>query len=216
MSMVDESNGSVRSPRRKAWPWVIAVAAVLVVVAVIVYFALTSGAAGEGKPASSPSASASASAPVDGADPSAQPTPDPSATPGTMPELAPVAPDEPAESDDGLVAEITAMKAVEGEAVQAGEIAGPSVQFTLKLTNDTDSPVDLGLIAVNAYIGEGRTPAIGLVKPGAAPFEGTLKAGATAEGVYVYNIPKNQRGDVTLTLDYRAGEPAFVFRGDVG
>ncbi len=212
--MVDEANESVGSPRRKAWLWGIAVAVVLLVIAAIVYFTVTSGASGGGDPAASPSASASA--PADGGDPGAQPTPDPSATPATMPELAPVAPDEPAESEEGLIAEITAMKAVDGEAVQAGDIAGPSVQFTLKLTNDTDSPIDLGFIAVNAYIGEGRTPAIGLVKPGAAPFEGTLKAGATAEGVYVYNIPENQRGDVTVTLDYRAGSPAFVFRGDVG
>jgi hypothetical protein len=214
MSMVDESNESMRSPRRKAWLWGIAVAVALIVVAAIVYFAVTSGASGGGDPAASPSASATA--PADGGDPSGQPTPAPSSTPGTMPELAPVAPDEPAESDDGLIAEITAMKAVEGEAVQAGEIAGPSVQFTLKLSNDTDSAIDLGLVAVNVYIGEGRTPAIGLIQPGGAPFEGTLDAGETAEGVYVYNIPEDQRGDVTLTLDYLAGAPAFVFRGDVG
>lgn len=133
-----------------------------------------------------------------------------------MPELAPVAPDQPSDNSEGLVAEIAAMKAVDGEAVQPGDIAGPSVQFTLTLTNDTDADVDLGLIAVNAYIGEGRTPAIGLVKPGGAPFEGVLKRGDSAEGVYIYNIPEKQRDDVTLTVDYRAGQPAFVFRGPVG
>lgn len=210
--MVDSTSESARNPRRKAWVWIVAVA--VVVAAVIVYFVVTSGAPGSGGPGASPSASASA--PAQGGDPSGQPTPDPSATPGTMPELAPVAPDEPSDNGEGLVAEITAMKSVEGEAVQAGEIAGPAVQFTLQLTNDTDEPIDLGFIAVNAYIGEGMTPAGGLVKPGGAPFEGTLKVGDTAEGVYVYNIPESQRADVTLTLDYRAGQPSFVFRGTVG
>lgn len=210
--MVEESGESAGRPRRKAWIWVAAVAVVLI--AVIVYFVVTSGSSGTGEPGASPSASPSA--PAQSADPSAEPTPDPSATPGTMPQLTPVTPGEPSDNGEGLVAQIISMKAVDGEAVQAGEIAGPSVQFTLRLTNGTDAPLDLGFIAVNAYIGEGMTPAGGLVKPGAAPFEGTLEAGKSAEGVYVYNIPENQRGDVTLTIDYRAGQPAFVFRGNVG
>jgi len=208
--MVDNTSESARGPRRKTWVWIVVIA--VVVIAVIVYFAVTS--AGSGKPGAGPSPSASASS--QSGDPSGQPTPDPSATPGTMPELAPVAPDEPSDNGEGLVAEITAMKSVEGEAVQAGEIAGPAVQFSLRLTNDTDEPIDLGFIAVNAYIGEAMTPAGGLVKPGGAPFEGTLKAGDSAEGVYVYNIPESQRADVTLTVDYRAGQPSFVFRGTVG
>lgn len=208
--MVDKTSESARGPRRKTWVWIVVIA--VVVIAVIVYFAVTS--AGNGKPGAGPSPSASASS--QGGGPTGQPTPDPSATPGTMPELPPVAPDEPSDNGEGLVAEITAMKSVEGEAVQAGEIAGPAVQFSLRLTNDTDEPIDLGFIAVNAYIGEAMTPAGGLVKPGGAPFEGTLKAGDSAEGVYVYNIPESQRADVTLTVDYRAGQPSFVFRGTVG
>jgi len=210
--MVEESGGSVGRPRRKAWIWILAAAVVLI--AAIVYFVVTSGSSGEESPGAG--SSASPSAPAQSGDPSGQPTPDPSATPGTMPQLPPVAPDEPADNGEGLVAEITGMKSVEGEGVQAGEVSGPSVQFTLRLTNDTDEAVDLGFIAVNAYIGEGLTPAGGLMKPGGAPFEGTLKVGESAEGVYVYNIPESQRGDVTLTVDYRAGQPSFVFRGNVG
>lgn len=212
--MVGEADGSTRSAGRKTWLWIVLAVVGVLVIAAIVYAAVTAGSSDDGAPEGSPSPSATASA--GGDDPTGAPTPDPSETPGTMPELAPVAPDEPADNGDGLVAEIAAMKAVEGEAVQAGEIAGPAVQFTLRLTNDTDAPLDLGLIAVNAYIGAAKTPAGGLVKPGAAPFEGTLDVGESAEGVYVYSIPEGERGDVTVTLDYRAGQPAFVFRGDVG
>ena len=214
--MVGEPDGSVQGSRRKTWLWIALAAVIAIVIAVIVYFAVTAGSSEGGTPTAGPSPSASSSAPAESPDPSAQPTPDPAATPGTMPELAPVAPDQPSDNGEGLVARITAMKAVQGEAVQAGEIAGPAVQFTLRLTNDTDAPLDLGLIAVNAYIGEALTPAGGLVKPGAAPFEGTLAVGDSTDGVYVYSIPENQRGDVTVTLDYRAGQPAFVFRGTVG
>jgi hypothetical protein len=227
MIMVDASDGTGQGSSRRKWLWV-GIAAAIVVVAAIIAFAVTSGSGDDAKPSPSPTSSTSSSATPSAtpseepgeadpsADPGAQPTPDPSATSETMPELPPVAPDEPADNRAGLVAEISAMKAVDGEAVQAGEIGGPAVQFTLTLTNDTDAPVDLGLIAVNAYIGEERTPAGGLVKPGAAPFEGTLDVGDSTEGVYVYTIPEDQRDDVTLTVDYRAGEPAFVFRGRVG
>ncbi|WP_337002644.1 MULTISPECIES: hypothetical protein [unclassified Microbacterium] len=210
--MVEESGETTARPRSKAWIWVAAVAVVLI--AVIVYFVVTSNSSGTAGPTTSPSASPSA--PAQSGEPTDQPTPDPSETPGTLPELAPVAPGEPSDNGEGLVAQITAMKSVQGEAVQAGEIAGPAVQFTLKLTNGTGEAIDLGFIAVNAYIGEAMTPAGGLVKPGAAPFEGTLAPGKSAEGVYVYSIPENQRDDVTLTVDYRAGQPAFVFRGKVG
>jgi hypothetical protein len=214
--MSEESSATAGGPRRRMWWWVAVIA--VVVIAVVVYFAVTSSGApkdADASPSPSPSASATEDASA-GVDPTAEPTPDPSEPSGTMPELTPVAPDEPADNGDGLVARIVTMTAVQGEAVQAGEIAGPAVQFTLELTNDTGEAVDLGLISVNAYIGEGRTPAGGLVRPGGAPFEGTLDSGKTAKGVYVYTIPENQRGDVTLTVDYRAGQPAFVFRGAVG
>lgn len=228
--MVEESGVPARMTRRTAWLWG-AVALVAVVVAVIVYLAATSGSSaapnGDGGGTTGPTPSASSAAPTDEPSgeptdeptdqPSGQPTPGPAVpTSSTMPELPPVAPEKPADNGQGLVAEITAMKSVQGEAVQPGDIAGPAVQFRLTLTNDTDADVDLGLIAVNAYLGEERTPAIGLVKPGGAPFEGVLEPGDSAKGVYVYNIPEDQRDDVTLTVDYRAGQPAFVFRGRVG
>lgn len=213
--MVGDSSTAQPRSRRKAWVWVAVVAAV-VIIAVVVYFVVTSGRGSEeGSAVGGPTPTASVTPdPIEG-DVSAPPAPDPSITPETMPELAPVAPDEASDNGQGLVAQIETMKAVEGEAVQPGEIAGPSVQFTLKLTNDTGAAIDLGLVAVNTYIGEERTPARSLVKPGGAPFEGTLEAGGSAIGVYIYNIPEDRRDDVTLTLDYRAGEPAFVFRGRV-
>ena len=213
--MSEESGAATSGPRRRMWWWLAAIA--VVVIAVVVYFAVTSSGAPkdvDASPTPSPTASAT-DAPSETPDP-AQPTPGASEPSGTMPELTPVAPDEPSDNGEGLVARIVSMTAVQGEAVQAGEIAGPAVQFQLELTNDTGEAVDLGLISVNAYLGQDRTPAGGLVRPGGAPFEGTLDAGKSAPGVYVFTIPENQRGDVTLTIDYRAGQPAFVFRGAVG
>lgn len=219
--MTQHSEGAARKRFNRAWLW--GIVAVVVVASALVYAAVVGGAFGTsaGPATETPAASSSPdptapSTPTGTPKPGATVSPAPSATSDAMPELTPVAPDRPSDNGKGLVADISQMKAVEGEAVQAGEISGPAVQFTLVLTNDTDAPVDLGLISVNAYIGADRTPAGGLVKPGGDPFEGALAVGKTAKGVYVFTIPKGQRGDVTLTVDYRAGQPAFVFRGAVG
>jgi hypothetical protein len=214
---VIQHTGAEHARRRRIWLWGGGAALVAIAVAVIVYAFSLAGSSP--KPADAAAGTPSASATPDAVNPApAPPAPTPLTTspPVAMPELPAVAPDKPSDNGKGLVTEISRMRAVQGEAVQAGEISGPAVQFTLTLTNRTDAAVDLSLIAVNAYIGPNRTPAGGLVKPGGAPFEGTLAPGKHATGVYVFTIPEAQRRDVTLTVDYRAGQPAFVFRGDVG
>jgi hypothetical protein len=214
---VIQHSAAAHARRSSIWLWCGGVA--VVAAAVLVYAFSVAGSSPKPADIAAGTPSASASATPDALNPaSASPAPTPLTTspPDAMPELPAVAPDKPSDNGKGLVTEISRMRAVQGEAVQAGEISGPAVQFTLTLTNRTDAAVDLGLIAVNAYIGPNRTPAGGLVKPGAAPFEGTLAAGKSTTGVYVFTIPEAQRSDVTLTVDYRAGQPAFVFRGDVG
>lgn len=212
----------MRTHARRRWLWIAAIIVAVAVIALVVALNLAGRAQPGAQPGAEPSSSASpdAGAPTPTASHTVPPlptsTPLPEDSPESMPELAPVEPTEPSDNDEGLVAEIVKMTAVQGEAVQAGEIAGPSVQFTLSIKNSTGEPVDLGLIAVNAHIGENRTPATSLIRPGGDPFAGTLADGDSAEGVYVYNIPESERDDVTLTIDYRAGEPAFVFRGEVG
>ena len=38
----------------------------------------------------------------------------------------------------------------------AGEVSGPAVRLTVRLTNGTDQPLDLSYVAVNAYVGPDR------------------------------------------------------------
>jgi hypothetical protein len=131
----------------------------------------------------------------------------------TAEELPPVAPDETAEGSDGVTAELRKIEQVTGEAVASGEVGGPAVRLTVRLTNGTDEPIELGYVAVNAYVGPDRVPASTFVKPGAKPFKGTLAPGESGSGVVLFGLTEEQGQDVTVTVDYGADVPVLAFQG---
>jgi len=229
-----------KSPQRRA---VVVAAVVLAVVLAAVVLALLVGRDGEepSAAASSPAAGASPS-PTGGDDGTPTPSPsgsadsadsadstakasdgDPTSKDSAKPqadgttytenELPPVAPDETAEGTDGVTAQLRKIEYVTGKAVAAGEISGPAVRLTVRLTNDTDEPLDLSYVAVNAYVGPDRAPASTFVRPGAKPFGGVLEPGESGAGVVLFAISEEQSDDVTVTVDYGADVPALAFQG---
>jgi hypothetical protein len=66
---------------------------------------------------------------------------------------------------------------------------------------------------VNLTFGADNTPATGLSGPGAASLPQEVAAGQTASGVYVFNVPSDQRDLVRVWVDYRLGLPVVVFEG---
>jgi hypothetical protein len=121
--------------------------------------------------------------------------------------------DEPAASGDGVSAAVLSVEAIEGSGSGPGNISGPALRVTLELTNGTAAPVALDFVSVSVTHGTARTPASPLNDPSAAPFTGTLEPGATGEGAYVFSVPKDDRGLVTVSVGYRAGAPYLVFSG---
>lgn len=159
------------------------------------------------------------------ADTSAQKLPDnPSSefTPGslkTVPveEVTPAKPvdfDEKATLGPGITSTLTGLRAVKGTARGPGEIAGPALQVKVTVANASDEAINLGRAVVEVTYGKKRTPGVQLSGPGAAPFPPTLKAGESAEGTYVFGVPKGARGRVQITIAYTAGQPPAVFEGD--
>lgn len=163
-----------------------------------------SGSASESSASPSPESSASAG-------PSSSPSPLP--TDPVLPELPPVAPDEPADAD-GLEVAITKVEHVEGEVAAPGDVAGPAIRLTVTMANGTDEALNLAFTAITAYTGADRAPAEQFTKPGGSPLEGTLEPGATATGVYLFRVAESDQGDVTIIVDYAAGQPSAVFQGD--
>ncbi|MRG60095.1 hypothetical protein GE115_09460 [Agromyces sp. CFH 90414] len=206
-------------PRPRTWPIVAAVAGVVVLlVAGGIIWAAIAGGGGE---AAGPSASATVAIPspspgtAGGATPGATEEPPPADVP-VPEELDPIPPDEEAVGEDGVRVKLERIESVEGEAVSAGELSGPAIRVTIAVTNGSDQPLDLGFTVANAYAGPDRIPAGTVTLPGSVPFEGVLQPGETGTGVRIFTIPIDERGDVTITVDYGASVPTVVFSGAVG
>jgi len=214
-------------PKRGRWaaPALIAILAAVIVVVVVIGVvsaanspknaATTSSAA---VPTGSASASASATA---SSSPSASSSPAASSTPTRTTPAAAATPQPtktatisaPTAIVKSLTAKVTKMEAVQGKANGPGEVAGPSVRFTITITNSTGKTVDLSNTVVNAYYGSDATPATELQQPGGQAFPASVASGSTATGVFVFNIPTASRNKVTVTVDTSVQNPVIAFRG---
>jgi hypothetical protein len=136
-----------------------------------------------------------------------------SAPPAVLPSPSkPVSLDATAPIDAGARAQITGIKSVTSEAVGPGEISGPAIQVTMRISAG-NKKVDLADVVVNGYYGSRRTPAVPVMRPGGKPFTGVVEAGEDATGVYVFNVPKNARPEITIELFFSASAPPVLFTG---
>jgi hypothetical protein len=113
----------------------------------------------------------------------------------------------------GLNVEVTNIEPVTGKARGIGERGGPSLRFTISVTNKGSSEKNLDLAVVNAFYGSDETPADELSGPGVQRLPQTLGPGRKAEGRYVFLVPESKRGHVRLDFSYMIGEPRVIFTG---
>lgn len=219
--MSEQTDAPTEGPLTRRWLW-LGIGAVIVVAALIVWAVVGGAFSGEPSagPSGSPTSGASASASPDASgepDPSASASaePEPTDEPGPRETKAPVDLDETAKPSRGLEASLVKIESVEGEAVIAGEVGGPSLRVTLEVSNDTRDAFATPAVVVNLYIGSDLRPAGPLMKPGGKEFPQSVKAGAIAEGVYLFNVPLDQRDDITIEVDLAVGTPIVVFHGSV-
>ena len=147
----------------------------------------------------------------------APPTPEPTGPTSDADELPPSLPavglDEPAAVGNGITAVVSSLEAVDGTANGPGNIAGPALRATVRITNGTAEPVSLDAVVVDMATGSELSPASPLDDPSERPFSGTVAPGETAEGVYVFTVPVDDRAAVTVSVGYQAGAPFLVFTG---
>jgi hypothetical protein len=129
------------------------------------------------------------------------------------PSLAPVRLNAPAAEGNGITARVIGTQAIQGSATGPGNVDGPALRVTLRITNGTARPVSLDGVAVNLAYGPALTPASPLDDRSQAPFHGTVAPGGSADGVYVFTIAVRDRDAITLTVGYQAGAPILVFTG---
>lgn len=219
-------SASTEHPRRVRW---LPTAIVTLLAAVVVLFVVIGVMAATGAPRSdvgaAPAASAStpaSSEPQASESSSSKPSPASSARSSAVPSAAAEPTPQPTKTVTiskqtvivkELTARVTKTVAVQGQAQGPGEIAGPSVRFTITLSNATGRSIDLSNTVVNAYGGADASPAIQLQGPGGKTFPKSLASGDSATGVFVFNIPETQRGRVQVTVDTSVKNPVVAFEG---
>jgi hypothetical protein len=160
--------------------------------------------------------------PTPGAAPSSGPTEPPS--PGSL-EVVPVeqAASNPAipltataDFGTGMELRIVRVESVQGVARAMGEIAGPALRLTLRMSNGSDSAVSLDSAVVNVSSGAGHTPASTLSGPGSKAFHGEVAPDDSMTGAYVFGVPEGARDRLQVTVSYSSEAPVVVFTGAAG
>ncbi|WP_439591354.1 hypothetical protein [Microbacterium sp.] len=213
--MTEHVDSTATTPwwRRRTTLIVAGAVVVVAVIAIVVAVFVSRGGTPSASPSPTDSATGTASpSPSVTPDASAGPSPTETADAGPFPELPPVAPDEPSETDAATV-QIAKVEHVDGEAVAPGDVAGAAIRLTIDITNTGTQPLDLGLVVVNGYMGPSLDPAEIFTKPGGSPVSGSLAPGQKATGVYLFRVPIDRQNDVTIVVDYLPGQPAIVFKG---
>jgi len=124
--------------------------------------------------------------------------------------------DEPATTPDGITAEVVALEAIQGTGRGPGNVSGPALRATVRITNGSPGEVSLGGVVVDLFYGADAVPASPLDDPTSAPFSGTVAPGGTSEGVFVFTVPDDDRKMITVRIGYQAGAPFLVFTGSAG
>lgn len=188
--------------------WIWAAAALVLVVALIAVVASRSGDDSPSRAATEPTAASSEPVATPSSSPvTTEPAPTKSPKPGK-----PIGIEDTGTIDEGAKLTVEKIASVTSVGKGPGEVEGPAIQVTLRVKAGT-SPVNLGDVAVNAYYGADRTPAVPMSGPGGDPLSGTVAARSTQDGVYVFNVPKGQRDKIEIEVFYEAAESPVVFQG---
>ncbi|MCQ2001754.1 hypothetical protein [Arthrobacter zhaoxinii] len=119
----------------------------------------------------------------------------------------------PADVSDGVEAAVGSFEAVDGDPGGAAEAGGPSIRFSVTVSNRTGSAISLEEAVVNVEAGPDATPATQLSGPGGTAFPATLGAGESASAVFVFRVAPELRQALRILFHYQATTPIAAFEG---
>lgn len=189
--------------------------------AVVLLAGCTSPADEDAPPSAAPTTTAPArtTAPDEGGDDAqAEGDSEDGAAPGdapageALPTAEPVPLEATADFGTGVTSALDRVEAIRAEAQGPGEVSGPALSFTVRLTNSTAADVDLGAVTVNLADEQGN-PGLPMAGPPARPLSGVLAAGESVTGTYVFAVDEGSREVVSLEVSYSTQAPVVVFRG---
>ena len=175
-----------------------------------------------GSTSGSTASSSSSGAPATGSSESPPATGEATPTAGSAgpadqppPALPQVGLEETAAVGNGVSVALASIESIQATGTGPGNVAGPALRVTVRILNGTGAELGLDAVTVNAGYGEAVAPASPVDDPSRAPFGGTLAAGASAEGSYVFAVPTDARDRFVVEVGYAPGSPLVVFVGPV-
>lgn len=129
------------------------------------------------------------------------------------PALPAVALDSEAAVGNGVVVALAGLDPIQGTAVGPGNVVGPALRVTVRITNRTQADLSLSGVTVNLAYGPNDAPAAPLDDPSRRPFSTVLQPGEDADGIYVFSVPGGARETVTIEVGYQPGAPRLLFTG---
>ncbi|WP_146070319.1 hypothetical protein [Arthrobacter sp. GMC3] len=133
---------------------------------------------------------------------------------GTAGPVTKVGMDKSADLPGQVSISISKIDSLTTTATTPGEIAGPAVAMFVSIHNGSANPINVDSVVVTL-----TDPTSGLGQPTTSapyqPFAGDLAAGASAQGAYVFLMPTTDRHDLTMSVEYAAGQASAQFVGDV-
>jgi hypothetical protein len=94
-----------------------------------------------------------------------------------------------------------------------GEVSGPALRITVEVENRSQKSVPLNTAVANFYYGKDRTPASPMIMSGSRAFPAKVAAGSSASGVYVFTVPKAERGRILLEVNLDNALRTVEFNG---
>jgi hypothetical protein len=95
-----------------------------------------------------------------------------------------------------------------------GEAGGPALVAEVEIANDSKRAIDLDTAMVNMTYGDNQV-ATPLTADPSSPFVGALEPEESAQGTYVFGIPKKSDGRFVILVTYTAGAGVARFEGAV-
>lgn len=114
----------------------------------------------------------------------------------------------------GVAAALVKISSLKTTPQLPGEIAGPGVAITVRITNSSTKTIDLSSVLVDVQDAAG-TPSIPMTGAPAEPLRGPLAPGAAASGVYVFTLSTDFKGDAHIAVGYSSKAPVALFVGNV-
>ncbi len=126
--------------------------------------------------------------------------------------MPPVPTTQPAEVKDRVRVELTEFRRDQVEARGPGEITGPAVRVKVKITNTSGRPIELDRATI--AITDGAKTPLSPVLTSTGAVAGSLAPSKSADGDYVFSIPADSKGPLSIIVIAAPGVPAAQFVGE--